>query len=110
MTTTPTAAPLAAGADPTTTPSTRSLGRRRVRRASSLATMGQRTFTGALALLFLFPMVWAAVSSVSPRGGTNHVMGAHSAVAVHTVKEISEHVISDGIVDRDAVVALHTYD
>jgi len=25
-----------------------------------------RVFTGALALLFLFPLVWAAVASVSP--------------------------------------------
>jgi multiple sugar transport system permease protein len=32
--------------------------------------MGQRTFTGALALLFLFPMVWAAVASVAPQAGT----------------------------------------
>jgi len=29
-----------------------------------------RVVTGALALLFLFPLVWAAVASVSPQAGT----------------------------------------
>jgi multiple sugar transport system permease protein len=32
-----------------------------------------RVFTGALALLFLFPLVWAAVASVSPQAGTAQV-------------------------------------
>ncbi|MBY6682400.1 carbohydrate ABC transporter permease [Rhodococcus sp. BP-316] len=69
----------------TTTPTTRTAidaaatrptpARRRPRRARSLATMGRNTFTGALALLFLFPMVWAAVSSVSPQGGTAQTDG-----------------------------------
>jgi multiple sugar transport system permease protein len=31
--------------------------------------------TGALALLFLFPLIWTAVSSVSPHAGTNQVDG-----------------------------------
>ncbi|SCX43293.1 multiple sugar transport system permease protein [Klenkia marina] len=77
MTTTPAAqaAPLTAGADPATTPSARTLGPRRRPGRRGLATMGQRTFTGALALLFLFPMVWAAVASVSPKGGTNQTDG-----------------------------------
>jgi multiple sugar transport system permease protein len=34
-----------------------------------------RVFTGALALLFLFPLVWAAVASVSPQGGTAQTHG-----------------------------------
>ena len=34
-----------------------------------------RVLTGALALLFLFPLVWAAVASVSPQAGTNQVHG-----------------------------------
>jgi multiple sugar transport system permease protein len=32
-------------------------------------------FTGALALIFLFPLVWTAVSSVAPHPGTNQVKG-----------------------------------
>ena len=31
--------------------------------------------TGALALLFLFPLLWTAISSVSPHAGTNQVDG-----------------------------------
>jgi multiple sugar transport system permease protein len=31
--------------------------------------------TGGLAILFLFPMIWAAVASVSPSGGSNQVHG-----------------------------------
>ena len=77
MTTTPaaSAAPLTDGADPAATPTAASLGRRPRRPSASLASMGQRTFTGALALLFLFPMLWAAVSSVSPQGGTAQTDG-----------------------------------
>lgn len=32
-------------------------------------------FTGALALLFLFPLIWTGVSSVAPNPGTNQVDG-----------------------------------
>jgi multiple sugar transport system permease protein len=32
-------------------------------------------FTGALAVVFLFPLVWTAVSSVAPQPGTNQVEG-----------------------------------
>lgn len=32
-------------------------------------------FTGALAVIFLFPLAWTAVSSVSPQPGTNQVDG-----------------------------------
>ena len=31
--------------------------------------------TGALAIIFLFPLVWTAVSSVSPHPGTSQVDG-----------------------------------
>jgi multiple sugar transport system permease protein len=31
--------------------------------------------TGGLAIIFLFPLVWTAVASVSPRGGTNQIDG-----------------------------------
>jgi len=32
-------------------------------------------FTGGLAVIFLFPLAWTAVSSVAPRAGTNQVTG-----------------------------------
>lgn len=32
-------------------------------------------FTGALAVIFLFPLVWTAISSVAPHPGTNQVTG-----------------------------------
>ncbi|MGI5152830.1 carbohydrate ABC transporter permease [Plantactinospora sp. CA-294935] len=32
-------------------------------------------FTGAVAVIFLFPLVWTAVASVSPQPGTNQVTG-----------------------------------
>src|SRR5262249_13142788 len=32
-------------------------------------------FTAALAVIFLFPLVWTAVSSVSPKAGTSQVNG-----------------------------------
>lgn len=34
-----------------------------------------RVLTGGLALLFLFPLVWAAIASVSPQGGTAQAKG-----------------------------------
>lgn len=46
---------------------------------TSLAGIATRTpywvLTGALAIIFLFPMVWTAVSSVSPHPGTSQVDG-----------------------------------
>jgi len=43
------------------------------RRAS--ATMPRRVLTGALALIFLAPLLWAAGASVSPQGGTAQAVG-----------------------------------
>ena len=47
--------------------------------STSLAGLATRTpywvLTGALAIIFLFPMVWTAVSSVSPHPGTSQVDG-----------------------------------
>jgi multiple sugar transport system permease protein len=40
-----------------------------------LATSSRRVLTGALALLFLFPLVWAAVASIAPQPGTAQVDG-----------------------------------
>ena len=31
--------------------------------------------TGALAIIFLFPLVWSALASVSPQGGTGQTFG-----------------------------------
>jgi multiple sugar transport system permease protein len=46
---------------------------------SSFAGIALRTpgwvVTGALALIFLYPLIWTAISSVSPRAGTNQVDG-----------------------------------
>ncbi|WP_406104278.1 carbohydrate ABC transporter permease [Micromonospora globbae] len=55
--------------------------RRPVRRAPTTRVAGLvlRTpywiFTGSLAVIFLFPLVWTAVSSVSPQAGTNQTDG-----------------------------------
>jgi multiple sugar transport system permease protein len=53
--------------------------RRRRMPTTTLAGIALRTpywvFTGALAVIFLFPLVWTAVSSVSPHPGTSQVHG-----------------------------------
>ena len=40
-----------------------------------VAVPSQRVLTGALALIFVFPLVWAAVASVAPQPGTAQVDG-----------------------------------
>jgi multiple sugar transport system permease protein len=40
-----------------------------------VAVPSQRVLTGALALIFLFPLVWAAVASVAPQPGTAQAVG-----------------------------------
>ncbi|GAA4672566.1 carbohydrate ABC transporter permease [Phytohabitans rumicis] len=51
----------------------------RSRSTSTIAGIALRTpywvFTGALALIFLAPLLWTAVASVSPQAGTNQVDG-----------------------------------
>jgi len=42
---------------------------------SAVAAMPRYVLTGALALLFLAPLLWAGVASVSPQGGTAQVDG-----------------------------------
>ncbi|GAA3730070.1 carbohydrate ABC transporter permease [Plantactinospora mayteni] len=48
-------------------------------RGLTIAGVAYRTpywvFTGAVAVVFLFPLVWTAVASVSPQAGTNQVTG-----------------------------------
>jgi multiple sugar transport system permease protein len=44
-------------------------------RAANLVRMPYWVFTGALALIFLYPLVWAGVSSVAPMAGTSQVDG-----------------------------------
>ncbi len=43
--------------------------------ARSLVRMPYHVLTGSLGIIFLFPLVWAAVASVSPQGGTNQTNG-----------------------------------
>ena len=40
-----------------------------------LVRMPYWVFTGALALIFVYPLVWTGVSSVSPKAGTSQVDG-----------------------------------
>jgi multiple sugar transport system permease protein len=53
--------------------------RRRTAPTTTLGGLALRTpyyvFTGALAVMFLFPLVWAGVASVSPQGGTAQTDG-----------------------------------
>lgn len=64
---------------PTTTTDRSNPGRRRRPTArwstGSLTRMPYYAVTGSLAILFLFPLVWAMVASVSPQGGTNQANG-----------------------------------
>lgn len=68
-------------ASPTGTPRASSAPPPRHRRARGITIAGiaLRTpywvFTGAVALIFLAPLVWTAVASVSPQAGTNQVDG-----------------------------------
>jgi len=62
---------------PTTTPkpTTSEDARRRVSPFRPLVRTPYYVLTGGLAIIFLFPLVWAAVASVSPQGGTNQANG-----------------------------------
>jgi len=44
-------------------------------RAGALGRTPWYVFSGGLAIIFLFPMVWAAIASVSPQGGTAQSIG-----------------------------------
>ena len=58
---------------------TRTPARRKKQQSMSIAGIALRTpywvFTGALAVVFLFPLVWTSVSSLSPHPGTSQVHG-----------------------------------
>jgi len=55
---------------------TRTIGSRRTTNVAGLALRTPYwVFTGALIVIFLYPLIWTAVSSVSPRAGTNQVDG-----------------------------------
>ena len=60
-------------------PSPRPVSRRRGAPPTSIAGLALRTpywvFTGGLAVIFLFPLIWTAVSSVSPHPGTSQTDG-----------------------------------
>lgn len=61
------------------TPTTGAVAGRKSTSSMSVAGIALRTpfwvFTGALAVVFLFPLVWTGVSSVSPHPGTSQVHG-----------------------------------
>ncbi|MEJ3744900.1 carbohydrate ABC transporter permease [Actinomycetes bacterium KLBMP 9797] len=68
----------ATAAGPATRPSEAPAGRRRPRGvtiAGIALRMPYWVFTGAVALIFLAPLVWTAVASISPQAGTNQVEG-----------------------------------
>ncbi len=69
---------VAANAGSPPRPATASAGPRKPR-GVTIAGIALRTpywvFTGAVAVVFLFPLVWTAVVSVSPHAGTNQVDG-----------------------------------
>ncbi len=56
--------------------------------ANQRAVAGPPTYvlTGGLAILFLFPIVWAAVASVSPSPGSNQVFGYGLGNYAHAVQ------------------------
>ncbi|WP_285114119.1 carbohydrate ABC transporter permease [Leifsonia sp. fls2-241-R2A-40a] len=65
--------------DPTTVDAERPGGGSRRRPVSRLAGVAVRTpywvLTGGLALIFLYPLIWTAVSSFAPRAGTSQTQG-----------------------------------
>jgi multiple sugar transport system permease protein len=65
------------GTTPLEPPAVRSTTHGRAPRTFSRLVAGptQRVLTGALALIFLFPLVWAAVASVAPQPGTAQAVG-----------------------------------
>ncbi len=52
-----------------------STGRRRRPQGPVLWGLPSKIFTGALAIIFLYPLVWTGVASVSPQAGTSQVDG-----------------------------------
>lgn len=52
-----------------------STGRRRRSQGPVLWGLPSKIFTGALAIIFLYPLVWTGVASVSPQAGTSQVDG-----------------------------------
>lgn len=63
--------------------------------------------TGALAILFLFPLVWAAVASVSPQAGTNQTHGwgfGNYVTLAHYQVGIGTYILNSVIVSGLTVV------
>ncbi|WP_305787161.1 carbohydrate ABC transporter permease [Symbioplanes lichenis] len=66
-----------------------------------------RVLTGALALLFLFPLLWAAVASVSPQGGTAQTNGwgfANYVTLAHYQAGIGRYVLNSTAVSLMTVL------
>ncbi|WP_081915589.1 carbohydrate ABC transporter permease [Saccharothrix sp. NRRL B-16314] len=94
-----------------TTLDTRPVRRTRDGRGTSLAGLVVRTpyyvLTGALALLFLFPMVWTAVASVAPQAGTAQTDGwgfANYGTLVDYQAGIGQYLLNSVIVSGLTVV------
>ena len=94
----------AAGPRPTS-PARRSAPR------TTLAGVALRTpfwvFSGALAVIFLFPLVWTSVASVSPHAGTGQVTGwglGYYVTLAHYQAGIWQYLANSGIVSGLTVV------
>lgn len=99
MTTTATATAAPASAE------TPRLRKRRAMPSTTLGGTALRTpyyvFTGALAILFLFPLVWAAYASVSPQGGTAQSNGwgfNNYLTLVHYQDGVGQYVLNSVVV------------
>lgn len=72
---------------------------------TTLAGLALRTpywvFTGAIAVIFLFPLIWAGVSSVAPQPGTNQPVGwgfGNYVTLAHYQAGIGQYVVNSVIV------------
>ena len=84
---------------------------RRSTRSTTLAGVALRTpfwvFSGALAVIFLFPLVWTSVASVSPHPGTAQVHGwgfGNYVTLAHYQAGIGQYLANSGIVSGLTVV------
>jgi len=84
---------------------------RRSTPSTTLAGVALRTpfwvFSGALAVIFLFPLVWTSVASVSPHPGTGQVDGwgfGNYVTLAHYQAGIGQYLTNSGIVSGLTVV------
>ncbi|MCV2393298.1 carbohydrate ABC transporter permease [Actinotalea sp. M2MS4P-6] len=78
----------------------------RARVAGVILRMPYWVFTGALALLFLYPLLWTAVSSVSPLPGTNQTDGwgfGNYVTLAHYQAGIWQYLLNSAVVSLTTV-------